>query len=462
VIKIWNIRNININPLNYFVMKKDKSLYYVIALSLLLSCSGGKVSQNYPYRDRTIPVETRVEDLLSRMTTDEKISQLDMYWGKEVANLEKHDAVSYSEEKVSAMLGQLGIGSIHDFYPIDPEIGNRIQKYAVEKTRLGIPVLFIEEGLHGYCGKGSTSFPVPLQLAGAFDTTLVREVGNIIGTESRAHGIDMILGPVLDLARDPRWGRVEETMGEDPYLTATNAIAIVKGMQGKSLDSPDAVIAEPKHFAVHSVPEAGSNTGPVFVGEREARSTFLYPFEKAVKEGGAMGIMAAYHELDGIPCVVNKWLLTDVLRKEWGFKGFVLSDLGAIRMTVNNHMVAKDTANAVAQTIKAGLNMQFYDFRHSNFKEAVHESLNNKTLTEDDLNGAVRDILRVKFLLGLFDNPYVDTSRLAKVFHTEQSQDLALNAAQKGIVLLKNENSVLPLKNKKLRIAVVGELAEST
>ena len=462
MIKIWNIRNININPLNYFVMKKDKSLYYVIALSLLLSCSGGKVSQNYPYRDRTIPVETRVEDLLSRMTTDEKISQLDMYWGKEVANLEKHDAVSYSEEKVSAMLGQLGVGSIHDFYPIDPEIGNRIQKYAVEKTRLGIPVLFIEEGLHGYCGKGSTSFPVPLQLAGAFDTTLVREVGNIIGTESRAHGIDMILGPVLDLARDPRWGRVEETMGEDPYLTATNAIAIVKGMQGKSLDSPDAVIAEPKHFAVHSVPEAGSNTGPVFVGEREARSTFLYPFEKAVKEGGAMGIMAAYHELDGIPCVVNKWLLTDVLRKEWGFKGFVLSDLGAIRMTVNNHMVAKDTANAVAQTIKAGLNMQFYDFRHSNFKEAVHESLNNKTLTEDDLNGAVRDILRVKFLLGLFDNPYVDTSRLAKVFHTEQSQDLALNAAQKGIVLLKNENSVLPLKNKKLRIAVVGELAEST
>lgn len=443
-------------------MKVDKVISGVFLLSLFFSCVSKEASQNCPYRDKSMPVEERVADLLSRMTIDEKIAQLDMYWGKEVANMEKHDAVSYSEEKVSAMLGQTGVGSIHDFYPIDPETGNKIQKYALEKTRLGIPVLFIEEGLHGYCGKGSTSFPVPLQLACAFDTTLVREIGHVIGTESRAHGTDMILGPVLGLARDPRWGRVEETMGEDPYLTAANAVAIVKGMQGKSLNSPDAVIAEPKHFAVHSVPEAGSNTGPVFVGEREARSSFLFPFEKAVKEGGAMGIMAAYHELDGVPCVDNKWLLTDVLRKEWGFKGFVLSDLGAIRMTVNNHRTAKDTTDAVAQTLKAGLNMQFYDFRHSSFNQAVHEALNNKTLAEEDLNRAVSDILRVKFLLGLFDNPYVDALRLPNVFHTGKSQDLALKAAQEGIVLLKNENSVLPLKNEKLRIALIGELAEST
>ena len=187
----------------------------------------------------------------------------------------------------------------------------------------------------------------------------------------------------------------------------------------------------------------------------------MFPFEKAVKEGGAMGIMAAYHELDGIPCVENKWLLTNVLRKEWGFKGFVLSDLGAIRMTVNSHKTAKDTTDAVAQTIKAGLNMQFYDFAHQSFKDAVNQALANKTLTDEELNGAVCDILRVKFLLGLFDNPYIDPKLQTTIFHTADSQELALQAAHESIILLKNEHSVLPMKNEKLRIAVIGELAES-
>jgi beta-glucosidase len=418
-------------------------------------------SGEFPYKNSSLQVNDRVNDLLARMTTEEKINQMDMYWGKEVANMKKHDAASYSEEKVLNVLGKTSIGSIHDFYPISAGIPNEIQKYAVEKTRLGIPVIFIEEGLHGYCGNGSTAFPIPLQLASAWDTTLVRKIGHIIGTESRAHGIHMILAPVLDLARDPRWGRVEETYGEDPYLAALNGVAIVKGMQGNSLAQPDAVIAEPKHFAVHSVPEAGSNTGPVFVGEREARSNFLFTFEKAVREGGAKGIMAAYHELDGIPCVSNKWLLTDVLRKEWGFTGFVLSDLGAIHMTINNHMTAKDTTDALTQTIKAGMNMQFYDFSHKSFKAAINQALTNKTLSEEELNGAVRDILRVKFMLGLFENPYVDTLLISKVFHSQENQELALKAAQESIILLKNENSVLPLKREKLRIAVIGELAES-
>ena len=434
----------------------------LLSFLLLTACVEHGESGKYPYQDSKLAVEKRVDDLLDRMTPDEKISQLDMYWGKEIANMEKHDAVSYSEERVSAMLGQTSVGSIHDLYPLSVEIANKIQKYAVEKTRLGIPVMFIEEGLHGYCGNGSTTFPIPLQLASAWDTTLVRKVGHVIATESRAHGVHMILGPVLGLARDPRWGRVEETLGEDPFLTAANAVAMVKGMQGKSLNQPDAVIAEPKHFAVHSVPEAGSNIAPVFVGEREARSTFMFPFEKAVKEGGAMGIMAAYHELDGIPCVFNKWLLTDVLRQEWGFKGFVLSDLGAIRMTVNSHMTAKDTTDAMVQTIKAGLNMQFYDFTHQNFKAAITEALDNKLLTEEDLNGAVRDILRVKFMLGLFENPYIDPALQITNFHTEASQELALKAAHESIVLLKNEGNVLPFANENLKIAVVGELAEST
>lgn len=434
----------------------------VLCTLLTFSCTRNDSGKQYPYQDANVPVDKRVEDLIGRMTVDEKIKQLDMYWGKEIAHMDGHDASSFSEEKAIAVMGTTGIGSVHDLYPQKVEIANQIQRHAIERTRLGIPVLFIEEGLHGYVGKGSTTFPIPIQLACAWDTTLVRKIGEVIGKESRSHGVHMILAPVLDLARDARWGRVEETYGEDPYLVATNGTAIVKGMQGNDLSGHHTVIAEPKHFGVHSLPEAGSNTAPVFIGEREARSTFLFPFEKAVREGKAKGIMAAYHELDGIPCVFNDWLLTDVLRKEWGFDGFVLSDLGAIRMAINVHKVARDTTEAMAKTLKAGMNMQFYDFSHDHFHLAVKEALSSGQLTEKELDRAVRDILKVKFMLGLFDNPYIDPILPSQVFHTEESQTLALEAAHKSIILLKNEGNVLPLKNENIRIALIGELAEST
>lgn len=441
---------------------KKINIYCLFFVILFVSWTSGTKQNKYQYQDPTQPVEKRVNDLLNRMTPEEKISQLDMYWGKEVANMGGHEASSYSEEKVVKMIGTTGIGSIHDFYPISAKITNQIQKYALEKTRLGIPVLFIEEGLHGYSGLGSTSFPIPLQLAAAWDTALVHKIGRVIATETRAHGVDMILGPVLCLPRDPRWGRVEETYGEDPCLAALNGVAMVKGLQGQSLNANNTVISEPKHFAVHGIPEAGSNTSPVNMGEREARSSFLYVFEKAVRDGGAMGMMAAYHELDGIPCVDNKWLLTDVLRNEWGFKGIVLSDLGAIRMSLLNHKVAVDTSDALAQTFRAGMNMQFYDFGHDSFQKAMLHALETKMLSEDDLNRAVSDVLRVKFLLGLFDNPYIDPSLKAKVFHTPESQALALQAAQQSICLLKNDNGILPLKANNHSVAVIGPLATST
>jgi len=375
--------------------------------------------------------------------------------------MEGAKAVSFSEDKVKEILGESGIGSIHDFYPVTASITNAIQKYAVEKTRLGIPVLFIEEGLHGYCGYGSTFFPVPLQLSSAWDTSLIFNVGRVIASEARAHGINMILGPVLGLARDPRWGRVEETYGEDTYLDASNGVAMVKGLQGKSLSDNNSVIAEPKHFAIHSTPEGGSNTSPVYIGEREARSSFLRVFEKAIRDGGAMSVMAAYHELDGIPSVDNKWLLTELLRKEWGFKGFVISDLGAIRMTTNSHFTSPDTSEALARTIKAGLNMQFYDFEHENFQKAILEALDKKLISEKDIDKAVKDILRVKFLLGLFDSPYTDTTLVQKVFHTEANRNLALQAAQESMVLLKNANNILPIGKDIKSIAVIGPLAAS-
>jgi beta-glucosidase len=418
--------------------------------------------QRLPYKDPHLAISRRVEDLLSRMTVEEKIRQLDMYWGKEVAEMDGHEAAAWSAAKTAASFGMLGAGSVHDLYPLSAGITNSIQRYAVEKTRLGIPVLFIEEGLHGYSGLGSTSFPIPLQLSGAWDTTLLYDVGRVIATETRAHGIDMLLAPVLCLPRDPRWGRTEETYGEDTWLDARNAVAMVKGLQGKGVDQPDAVIAEPKHFAVHGVPEAGSNTAPVNMGQREVRSSFLPVFEAAVREGGALSMMAAYSELDGIPCVDNKWLLTDVLRKEWGFKGFVLSDLGAIKMSMETHHVAASVPDALAQALKAGLDMQFYDWPHDEFMAAMKTALRQGLLTTGQLDRAVGDVLRVKFLLGLFDHPYTDTSLSARVFHTPAHQDLALKAAAESICLLKNEGHILPLRSDVHNVAVIGPLAAST
>lgn len=450
--------------INTLIPKLRKTIGYltiITSLAINYSCNNDKHNGNYPYRDVNRPVDERVADLVSRMTVDEKIRQLDMYWGKEVTHMTGHEALEYSETQIAKMLDSTGAGSVHDLYPISADISNKIQRYAVEKTRLGIPILFIEEGLHGYSGKGSTSFPIPLQLSSAWDTTLVHNVGRAIATESRAHGIGMILGPVLCLPRDPRWGRVEETYGEDTYLCSRNGVAMVKGLQGNKLSDHDAVIAEPKHFAVHGIPEAGSNTSPVNIGEREARTSFLPVFEKAVREGGAMGIMAAYSEIDGIPCVDNTWLLTDILRKQWGFKGFVLSDLGAIKMSLENHTVANSISDALAQTLKAGLNMQFYDFGHDDFRNALHEALKNNALNTDDLDRAVSDILRVKFMLGLFERPYIDPARRDSVFHTDANKALALKAAQEGICLLKNDNNILPIK-KATSVAVIGSLAAST
>lgn len=442
-------------------MKKKYAGALAILITAFCSFESPKPPVKYPYQNAALPVEKRVADLLSRMTVAEKIRQLDMYSGHEVANMKGHESESYSDS-ARISIGTEGIGSVHDLYPLTSDISNQIQRYAVEHTRLGIPVLFIEEGLHGYSGLGSTTFPIPLALAGAWDTTLVHQAGHIIATEMRAHGVAMVLGPVLCLPRDPRWGRVEETYGEDPYLAAANGVAMVKGLQGSKVSAPDAVLAEPKHFAVHGIPEAGSNTAPVNMGEREARSSFLYVFEKAIKEGGALGMMAAYSELDGIPCVDNKWLLKDVLRKEWGFKGFVLSDLGAIKMSMVNHRVAANTADAMAQTLTAGLDMQFYDFPHTELMSAIKKALATKQLSMNELDRAVGDVLRVKFMLGLFDHPYVDESLIKKVFHTEASRAVALKTAQEGISLLKNDNDLLPLNSNTHSVAVIGPLAAST
>jgi len=427
------------------------------AVALFISCSQNNSAPGKmpPYKNASLPVEKRVKDLLSRMTLEEKAAQLDMLSGNDILM----SVGNFNVDKMIHFIDSMCIGSIHDFYPATAKMANEVQQRAVENSRLGIPLLFIEEGLHGYCGPGSTNFPVPIGTASSWDTTLMYQVGRVIATESRAHGVHFLLCPNLDLAREPRWGRTEETYGEDVYLNARMAVNMVKGMQGNDLKDNNTVAAEPKHFGIHGIPENGSNTGPVFIGEREARSTHLYIFEKAVTEGKAWGIMAAYHDIDGIPCISSPWLLTDLLRNEWGFKGMVVTDLGAIRRLISPHYTAINSKEAISQAINAGLDMQFYDFPHDIFQQSVVEAAKDGTIPKDKLDRAVSAVLRMKFELGLFENPYTDESLIANVFHNEKHQELALEAGRKSIILLKNEGDVLPLSKHIKKIALIGNLA---
>ena len=416
-----------------------------------VSCS----SSEPPYKKSSLPIEKRIKDLLSRMTLEEKAAQLDMLSANDILS----DSENFRTDRIIHFIDSMCIGSIHDFYPKTAALSNEIQRRAVENSRLSIPILFIEEGLHGYCGVGSTNFPVPIGNASSWDTTLMYTIGRVIATEARAHGIHFLLCPNLDLAREPRWGRTEETYGEDVYLNSRMAVNMVKGMQGDDLKANNTVAAEPKHFGIHGIPENGSNTAPVFIGEREARSTHLYIFEKAITEGKAQGIMAAYHDIDGIPCISNPWLLTDLLRKEWGFEGMVVTDLGAIRRLVSPHYTAIGPKEAISQAINSGLDMQFYDFPHDVFQNAVVEAVKDGSIPKDKLDRAVSAVLRIKFKLGLFENPYTDESLISKVFHNEDHKKLALEAGRKSIILLKNEGNLLPLNKNIKKLALIGNLA---
>lgn len=411
------------------------------------------------YRQEHAPIESRVRDLLSRMTLQEKVRQLDMYKGavefldKPKDHTHTDPASAFQPQKALALLGNLGVGSIHDLYPT-PTQSNVIQRWVIAHNRLGIPVLFIEEGLHGY-NKG-TVFPAPINLAATWDAELARRTGADIAAEARATGVDMILAPVLDLAREPRWGRVEEDFGEDPYLTGQLGLAYVQGAQGNRLDTDHTLVAEPKHFAGYGSAEGGNNTSPGHFGERELRMVMLKSFEPAMREGHAQGVMAAYHEIDGIPATDDPYLLKQILRQEWGFNGFVLSDLGAIRRLYDTHDVAATPKDAACMAIGAGVDMQFYDFSHDVFQNALIDCVHEGSLRETDLDRAVSSVLRVKFALGLFDHPYVDPNLAGRTIRSAAHLADSLQSSRESITLLKNEGALLPLSKSILRIAVIG------
>jgi beta-glucosidase len=400
-----------------------------------------------------------VNDLLRRMSLEEKVRQLDMYAGAP-AIMSSHtddthaaaDAI-FLPEKAQVLWGDLGVGSMHDLNPT-PEQANAIQKWVISHNRLGIPALFIEEGLHGF--DTGTVFPAPIGLAATWNPQIAQQTSAAIAAEVRATGVDMILAPVLDLAQDPRWGRLEEDFGEDPYLTGQFGLAYVRGAQGDSLNTDHTVIAEPKHFVGHGVPEGGTNTSPVHIGERELRMVMLRPFEPAIREGHAMGVMAAYHEIDGIPMTADPFLLKTVLRKEWGFQGFVLSDLGAIQRLYTVHHVAASLPEAACMAIRSGVDMQFYDLDHDLFQKALIDCVHDGSLPTADLDRAVRSVLRVKFSLGLFDHPFVDLALDAKERRSPAHLSVSLESARESMTLLKNDNQLLPLPKSTQRIAVIG------
>lgn len=427
-------------------MRRRSSLSFVSFLILVVSSLSQEAKP--AYRDPSLPVEQRADDLLKRMTLEEKVDQLS--GGRRRMQASGDPAAKEAFADLAKLYREDAQLSAHDA----AAARNKAQHYLVEKTRLGIPGLFQGEALHGFMAYGSTSFPQVLGLASTWDPELVQQVFTAAADEMASAGVNQAFTPVLDLGRDPRWGRTEETYGEDPFLVARMGVAAINGLQGTSwMIDRHHVLATMKHFAAHGQPESGTNTAPVNISERELRETFLVPFEAGVKEAHVGSVMASYNEIDGIPSHVNPWLLSRVLRQEWGFRGYVTSDGGGLQMLVQ-HGVAADFAEAARKALAAGVD---YDLSDGSVYATLLDQVRDGKIPETELDLAVKRVLETKFRLGLFENPFVDPDYAQKIANSPEHQQLALKVAQKAIVLLKNDKNLLPLDLQKLKtIAVIG------
>ncbi|MGD0035236.1 glycoside hydrolase family 3 N-terminal domain-containing protein [Paenibacillus illinoisensis] len=425
------------------------------------------------YRDASLPIPERVQNLLEQMTTEEKIGQLIQPMGWKTYRKESDGTVQVTEE-FKENTAQGGVGSLYGVLRADPwtevtlETGltpgqgaaatNEIQRYAIENSRLGIPILFGEECSHGHMAIGATVFPVPLTVGSTWNTELYRKMCEVIAVETRSQGGAATYSPVLDVVRDPRWGRTEECFAEDPYLIGELAVEAIRGLQGDRLDSDRTIMATLKHFAGYGSSEGGRNAAPVHMGLRELHEVDLLPFKKAV-EAGACSVMTAYNEIDGEPCTSSTYLLNDLLREQWGFEGFVITDFGAIQMLVSGHNTAENGEQAVAQSLQAGVDMEMSGFM---YRKHLAKALEQGLIHHQDLDTAVWRILEMKFRLGLFEQPYVDPEFAERVIGCEEHVELARKAAQEGIVLLKNEENLLPISKTNPKIAVLGPNANHT
>ncbi len=405
----------------------------------------------FPYHDPSISIDARLADLLSRMSLAEKCAQLVSDFGLE--NPDGSFSAELAREHFSMGIGVMN--SHHRARKTRQTVAflNTAQKFWREETRLGIPALVFGEGLHGYMAHEATSFPQAIGLASAWDTGLHQRIFETVAREMRARGAHYVLSPVLDLARDPRWGRTEETYGEDPHLVSRLGVAAVCGLQGGPFNGAVGhVLATAKHFAAHGQPEAGTNCGPANLSERILREELFAPFEAVVREAKIGAVMASYNEINGVPSHVNPWLLKDLLRGEWGFAGLVISDGWGVDDLYRLHHVAADAAEAAEKALRSGVDAELGRC-FLTLEQAVEAGRIPLAL----LDAALEKILRVKFQLGLFENPFVDEESAISVTNCPEHQALALEAAHKTIVLLKNEGNLLPLEQSKLRsLAVIG------
>jgi beta-glucosidase len=406
-----------------------------------------------------------VADLLQRMTLEEKVAQLQAYRTKDPHAFDDQGNFVGGTDAAALLNGAASVfavppGATPDRFagnPIDRiKRGNSVQKYMREKTRLGIPVFSFAEALHGYMAKGATSFPAAIALGSTWDPALVEKVFGVAALEASARGTRQVLAPVLDLARDPRWGRFEECYSEDPYLVSRIGMAAVFGLQGRAeMIDAEHVAVTLKHFAGHGQSEGGRNIAPLSFGDREFRTNHLYPFEMAVKVAHAHALMASYNEWDGVPNHVNHKLLTDILRTEWGFNGFVMSDGGGIDVLYQDHHVAAGPAEAGVLSLEAGVDLDLGG-KGRCFSTLADEERAGK-VSMAAIDRAASGVLRVKFLLGLFDNAYTDPDREEKVTNTDEHKALAREAGDEAMILLKNDNHVLPLDASKIKtLAVIG------
>ena len=404
------------------------------------------------------------------MTLEEKVGQLLCPLGWEMYEIHGNEVCPSG--KFKQLIKERNVGMLWATYRADPwtkktlanglnpemaaKAGNALQKYVMENTRLGIPMFLAEEAPHGHMAIGATVFPTGIGMAATWSPELVKEVGQVIAKEIRSQGGHISYGPVLDLTRDPRWSRVEETFGEDPVLSGTLGASMVDGLGGGNLSQKYATIATLKHFLAYAVPEGGQNGNYASVGIRDLHQNFLPPFRKAI-DAGALSVMTSYNSIDGIPCTSNHYLLTKLLRNEWKFRGFVVSDLYSIEGIHESHFVAPTKENAAIQSVMAGVDVDLGGDAYTNLCHAVQSGQMDKTV----IDTAVCRVLRMKFEMGLFEHPYVDPKIAAKTVRRKEHIELARKIAQSSITLLKNENSILPLSKMINKVAVIGPNADN-
>jgi len=442
-----------------------KKVLLILAFAFCAACSFSAWGQKdvMPYQNAALPTEQRVADLLGRMTLDEKVAQMGM---KSLNSIKRDEQGNVSEEALENFFKGGSIGCLEspfiEHWKI-AAISEAADRYLREHTRLGIPAIQIAECLHGHLSLGTTIFPQSIGLGSTWNPSLIKEMASVIALEASLAGVDQALSPLFDLARDPRYGRVEECYGEDPYLVKQMGVAFVNGLQGdpeKSCNGiePGKMAAMGKHFVAYSIPEAGINIAPAQVGERSLRELYLYPFECAVKEANIYSIMPGYHEVDGVPMHSNRWLLNDILRKEWNFDGYIFSDYGSVAMLNDFHKVAGSKDEACIQAVDAGVDVEAPGINaYRNLADLVRSG----KISEAAVDAAVSRILTAKFKMGLFDRPFSVKEGDASRIHTDESVALSRRIAEESVVLLKNEGSLLPLDITKMKsIAVIGPNAD--